>query len=35
MPSAWRANGVISGLQLLNPAGYSDQTTYVNNLWDY
>ena len=35
MPSAWQANGLISGLQLFNGAGYSDQTTYVNNLWDY
>ncbi len=35
MPSAWQANGLISGLQLLNAAGYSEQTTYVNNLRDY
>ena len=35
MPSAWQANGLISGIQLLNAAGYSEQTTYVNNLLDY
>ena len=35
MPSVWRAIGVISGIQLLNAAGYSEQTTYVNNLRDY